>query len=365
MTNRSNNLLDPDLGYPPGWTPVTPTTPRGLRRGTRLRWTLGVAALVIAVLAASIAVGSHSRQPAAGAAAGGSSESSAAQRNSQTGSAEDIGPVSVITADATCSEWTEVRGPVVAAQNAGWGRRDASKPRQAWDPARAKQFDAMGAALRTAADQTAILASRTPHRAMRELYGTFTSYGREYAAALPSYQPANDFLARTAMGAFDALTNVCAAADGSSSAILRAQVVPSVAPPTAPAPMVSTDRPARFLAQPASPCADWVPADTALQAQTKAWSSVDPDVTRDEWNADQRATVERTAQVVKGYADAMEGWGRAAGNPVFEDLAVLGAQYFRAYNLGVPTYRLGDNAFAHVGFDVSGLIAAACQASRS
>ena len=363
MGNRSTKLLDRDNGYPPGWTPAVPNPPGHQQRRAGRRRALGAGAVVVAVLAVSILIGTLARQP--GDVSAGRSESSAAQRNSAPGSAEDVGPVAVITADATCSEWSVVRGPVVAAQTAAWTRRDPSLPRQSWDPARARPFDTMGAALKGASDQSAALARRTPHRAMRELYSTFTSYGREYAAALPSYQPANDLLVRTALAAFDAVTNVCAVADGSSWAILRAQVVPQVPVPTAPAPMGDLDRPARFLAQPAAPCTDWVLADAALRAQTRAWSAVDPALTSDEWSVEQRAAIERTAHVGTQQADDMEAWGRAAGNPVFEDLAVLGAQYFRAYDLGVPTYRPGDSAFARVGFDMSGLIAAACEASRT
>lgn len=361
MGDRLQTLLGADVEYPPGWTPATPSDGRRARPAVSARWAVGAAVLVVVAVVTVVVAGWHPWRPDGAGTTINASKPPAAQANSAPASSEDRGSVSVITVDATCSQWSEVRGPVEAARG-GWARRDATLPRRAWDPARRAQIDAMGVALETAADRTAILARQTPHRVMRELYGTFMSYGRDYAAALPSYQPVNDLLGRTALAAFDAVTNVCAAADGSSWAILRAQMVPPVAAPTAPTPIGDLDRPTRFLSQPGPTCSRWVPGDTALREQTKSWSTVDPQTTADEWDAAQRSAVERTAQVGTAQADDMEAWGRAAGNPVFEDLAVLGAQYFRAYELGVPTYRPSDNAFAHVGFDVSGLIAAACQA---
>lgn len=361
MTNRSDDVLDAEVDYPPGWTPGAARAEPPRRRGWAVGWAVGSLALVLTVVTlVAIVSGRESRHPGAGDGRVGP-EVAVAQANTLAGSAADRGSVEVITSDATCGPWDDVRSAVVAAQTGAWGRRDASLPRQQWDPARSRQFEAMGVVLRTAADQTVALAKQTPHRAMRELYETFISYGREYADALRSYQPADDFLARTALAASDTVTNICAAADGSSRAILRAQGVPPVAAPSTPPTIGDLDDPARFLGRPPPSCGKWVPSDVTLRAQTRAWPTVDPAVGRNDWTAAQRAVVERTAQVVASRADDMEAWGRAADNQVFEDLATLGAQYFRAYGLGVPTYRPGDERFANAGFAINGLITAACQ----
>ena len=42
-------------------------------------------------------------------------------------------------------------------------------------------------------------------------------------------------------------------------------------------------------------------------------------------------------------ADEMERLGRQSGNPTFEDIAVLAAQYQRAYVTALPTYTSADN----------------------
>ena len=57
------------------------------------------------------------------------------------------------------------------------------------------QYEAVGQAMRSAADQMVPLVKLTPHRVMRELYEQFIAYSRAYAERIPTYTPQDDNLA--------------------------------------------------------------------------------------------------------------------------------------------------------------------------
>jgi len=336
--------------HPPGWAPGELPPPAHRPRVDKTRWIIGVVALVVVVAIGVMLLftgrGSHAAAPAAGQSPSTRTPTPTAQPASTPpttfASAGDTGPLTLITSDETCGVWDNVQTAVAIAQKSG--------------------SEAVAAALRSGADDAVVLAAQTPHRGMRALYDAFISYGRAYADALPTHQPRDDFLAQTALAALDSITNICAA-NRSNSAAVQAPELPAVAPPTNPPTLGDPANPQRFLTSPGPTCASWIPAATALQSRTKEWSALDPNIGVAQWNPEQRAVHDDTAQVVTARANDMEAAGRGSGNAVVEDFATLGALYFRAYATAEPLYWAGDHELAEVGFNVNRLIAAACQAA--
>jgi hypothetical protein len=335
--------------HPPGWAPgELPISSRPPRDDKR-RWIIALVALAVIVAVGAVLLFTRQDDLSAAPAADNSPKTApavAALTSSAPptifASAEDTGPLTIITSDETCGPWDNIQTAVAVAQRSG--------------------FDAVGNALRSGADDAVTLAAQTPHRAMRALYDAFIVYGRGYAEALPTYQPKDDFLAQAALAALDAITKICAA-NHSDSAATQAPKLPPVPPPTNPQTLGDPANPQRFLTSPGPTCASWIPAATTLQSRTKEWSALDPNIGVAQWNPEQRAVHDDTARVVTARASDMEVAGRGSGNAVVEDLATLGAVYFRAYATAEPLYWAGDHELAEVGFNVNNLISAACQAA--
>ena len=369
MTDSSQ---EPDAAgeYPPGWVPETPPTSKSPRHGNA-KWVIPLAVLaVVAVLVGAVLIFSDDEvststaaDPSTRASAPAPITTSAGERTA-VASANDVGPVEIIASDVTCQSWREIQSTMASAQSNGWEQRDASVPAAAWTPQQRSQYEQVGAAMRSSADKAVGLARQTPHRVMRELYETFTAYGRAYAESLADYQPVKDFFALANTAAMQAISEICAAADG-GSAIARASVVPPAAPPTAPAPVGDPAQPERFLSQAGPTCARWVPAETALAAGVQPWLALDPDVAPDRFTPDQRAVLQATAAQFSAAAATLESDGRGSGTPVFEDYATLAAQYFRAFAAAVPTYTPADRNLGMVGLRLDTLISTACQAAAA
>jgi hypothetical protein len=166
------------------------SAPRSPKKNGGVNWTiLGVAALVIvAVTVVVIVVVLHS-------SSGGNSKSSTtstAAPASGIASANDNGPVTVMTDDPSCAPWAPIDNTLAASeQQNGWDKREPSIPASAWSPEQRTQFDAVGTAMRNAADQMVTLAKLTPHRVMRQLHEQAIAYLRGYADSIPDYT-AND-----------------------------------------------------------------------------------------------------------------------------------------------------------------------------
>jgi hypothetical protein len=62
-------------------------------------------------------------------------------------------------------------------------------------------------------------------------------------------------------------------------------------------------------------------------------------------------------------ADALEDMGRRSGNPIFEDFAVLAAQYRRAYAKALPTYTKIDSLLGRSASFLVKSIVFACKSS--
>ncbi len=72
--------------------------------------------------------------------------------------------------------------------------------------------------------------------------------------------------------------------------------------------------------------------------------------------------MDRISVQYSSYADFVEAAGRKSGNPVFEDFAVLGSLYIRAYVESLPTYSVVDSWLVAPGFRPLNANSSACQA---
>ena len=171
-------------GVPP-WGPQQPWSapPGPPPRGGRGKWILaGIAAL--AVIAVTVVITVLVVRPDSG----DNSPTPGNNSGSEIASANDKGPVSIITEDPTCEAWRRVgNGLSAAEQKVNWGDRDPSVPASAWTPEQRTMYETVGNAMRSAADQTVDLVKLTPHRVMRELYEQFIAYARAFADSVPTY----------------------------------------------------------------------------------------------------------------------------------------------------------------------------------
>ncbi|KAA0097947.1 hypothetical protein CIW49_14785 [Mycolicibacterium sp. P1-18] len=330
-----------------------------------------VVAIVVAVGALVVVTGRDLGSGSAGPGASTSAEppprpAAADTLPTTVASADDTGPLALLTADVTCGSWDNVQTAIGVAQRRGWAQRDPSVPATQWSPDVQAQYQAVGDALRSGTATAVTLAAQTPSRAMRELYDAFVVYGRAYADALPTYQAQDDALATTSLAALDSITNVCAA-NRSITAMPKLPDVEPAPPPTAPPVVGDPANPPRFLpGAPSNPVCDaWITASADLRTQIQPWLALDPGVGVGQWTAEQRTVQDDAAQTFAAHADAMEAAGRRSGNAVFEDFATFGALYLRGFVAEEPLYWSGVHDLAEVGMSVDGLLAAACQATAS
>lgn len=274
-------------------------------------------------------------------------------------SANDTGPVAVITEDPSCAAWTSINNALATNGEGLWNDRDRSVPASQWTRKQRAQFLAAAQSMRSAAAQTVGLVKLTPHRVMRELYEQFIVYARAYAKRVPKYTPADNNLAGTANSASSALGAICAAiADGSAAA--RGPMVPPVAAPSHIAPPGNPSNPQPFLASLNPVCADWRSALDQFAGQTAEWQKIDPNIPAILWNQGQKATNYAAASAMNTYASKLEQLGRRSGNPTLQDFAELSAQYRRAFVLAIPTYAPTDNHLANAANYASTTVLGAC-----
>ncbi|SRX95614.1 hypothetical protein MSP7336_03883 [Mycobacterium shimoidei] len=324
-----------------------------------LKWALGAVTLM-AVLATVLAVtllfggGDPSTKPA------GQSDPSG-QDAANIASANDNGPVTVITEDPSCAAWTAINNALSSGGEGIWNERDRSVPASAWNDKQRMQFMAAGQSMRGAAAQAVGLVKLTPHRVMRELYEQFIAYARAYAERIPKYTPADDNLAGAANSAASALGAICAAiVDGSAAA--RGPLVPPPAPPQQAAPLGNPANPQPFLTTTSPVCRDWRTALDQFGKNTAAWQQIDPNIPSIYWNKEQKATNYAVASVMNAFAGKLELLGRQSSNPIWQDLANLSAQYRRAFVVALPSYVPADNHLANAASYVSTTILGACAA---
>lgn len=277
-------------------------------------------------------------------------------------SANDTGPVGIITEDPSCPAWAPIASTLSTVEDNGWKQRDPNAPASSWTPATQAQYRAVADAMRSAADQAVALVKVTPHRAMRELYSAFIAYHRAYADRVPEYVPADNALASVASNAAGIINGVCGSI-ASGAAAARTVLVPAAAAPNTVASLGDTARPDKFMATPIAQCADWQTAMTSANDDPTfaAWVKIDPSIAAGSWSPEARASNDAVKPIISAYADTMERLGRQ-GPPIVEDFAVMGAHYARAFVQAIPTYTPADAPLYDVERLTAPLISAACRA---
>lgn len=318
-----------------------------------MKWVLGGLALLVVIGVTVAATIWFTRDPRDGPTPSGDTFGLA--------SADDKGPVNIITEDPTCAAWRPINSTLAQAERDGWDRIDRSKLASEWTTEQRTQYEAVGRAMRAAADQTVQLAQLTPHRVMRELYEQFIAYSRAYSDAVPTYKPEDNYLATVVADTSSAIAGVCAnIAYGSAQA--RAPLVPDADPPSQVGSAQDPNNPQRFLSAPDPTCPKWEPLLREFQADSTAWDSIDPSKPAADWNPQQRSAAESLIPVINNFAGDVETLGRRSGNSTLEDFAVLAAQYRRAFVQAIPTYTSADSYLSGVAVDLTNVIFDACQA---
>lgn len=334
-----------------------------------MKWALGGVSLiaVIAITAAvSIALtkgsgGGGNGTPSASASP--STSASGTASNSDFASANDTGPVNIITEEPTCAAWGPINTTFTDVQDkTDWGSRDPATPSEAWSAEQRATYEKIGQAMKAAADQTVPLAKVTPHRVVRELYEQYIAYARAYSQAISEYKPADNNLANVAIGTSGAITFICAAISY-NSAQARAPFVDSpkgnggsVAAPTA-----SNDV-EKFLSQSDATCPEWGPLLTQFGTDTSAWLHLNPQKPASEWSADEKGVVDAVIPVMKKFADDIGKLGQSSPNPTVRDFSALAAQYWKAYAYALQTYTPADYYLSMVANRSTSITPDACKA---
>lgn len=346
----------PPQGYypQPGWGPPAPPPQQPNNNVTK--WLAGVAVLLVI----AITVGVTLLVTRDGDGNGGPTGTTSPNTNGDIASADDTGPVEIITADPTCEGWRSIARELADSQNKGWAQRDTSTPAAEWSTEQRTQFEAVGEAMRTAAGQSLALAEQTPHRVMRELFGQFSAYGRAYADSLPTYVDDDDFYAQANVSASSAISAICEAITF-GSVLTKLDNVPSAGDPAAVAEIGDLASPQLFVTEVDRSCADWIENAARFEADLVNWTALDPNIPATQWTAEQRIVQENAAKIFRDQADKMVRVGRGSANPIFADLAELGALYFYVYADSTPTYTVADNFISLPGLRINNLLTAACQ----
>ncbi|MCV7286137.1 hypothetical protein H7J87_12440 [Mycolicibacterium wolinskyi] len=304
----------------------------------KTKWILGGVALV-AIIALAIVGTMHFTRPDAGA-----SNADAPGNNTHTefASADDTGPAGIITDDSTCEAWRTISHDMEAVSDAvKWNEQDYSVPATQWNPDQRAAFEKKRTALTAAMPNVADLAKQTPHRVMRELYGQYIAYSQAWIDAMPTYSPPDNYTVAASNVFYTALNRVCDAIYF-RGAQQTAPLIATASPPSdAQAPSSdSASRPGRFLSDNHGTCGDWMALVTRFDHDPRAdaWADLDPNIAVAEWSPEYKAVVDAVLPLLVAYADDMERLGRDSGNPVWEDFAVLAAQYVRAYIEAAPTF---------------------------
>lgn len=359
-------------GYPGGqqgpgpqgqWNPQQqwPSPAPAPKKGP-LKWVLGAIALiaviaVTAVVAVSCAGGNGSNNGNGGVTPSSGSKSDIA-------SANDTGPVSVITEDPSCAPWIPVNNIVAGTQKkAGWDQRDPSIPASAWTPEMRSSYNSVADAMRTAADQTVPLAKITPHRVMRELYEQYVAYLRIFVGTVSSYTPANNEVVATATAIGSVITDICNAISYGSAAA-RGPLVSAADTPRNTAPIGNPNNPQKFIASPDAQCSDWQRATDELTSSPifTDWLKIDSNTAASGWSPQDKQANDAVKPVLSRAVDAYEQLAHTNSYPIIVDFGTLAVQYGRAFINGMPTYTPADLNLYLVFLRAPGIITSACKA---
>jgi hypothetical protein len=335
----------PQPGYPPP------------SKGNGLKWLLGGLAVLLviglAVTTTLLLTRGDKHSPAGTSSA-----------PSDVASANDTGPVSIITVEPTCTAFVAINNAAADVQsNNRWGdERDGLGPATTWTSDQRTRVEAVAASLKKAADQLVPLVKQTPHRLVRELYEQIIAYSRAYVASIPSYEVRDNWLASTFVSAELGMTALCNSITYGSA---QRATVDSPAAPTSLAPIGDPANPQRFVTNSDPTCQAWVLGEKQFVADTDDWSKFDTGLPAAQWPPEQRAANEAVFPVMSRYADAIEQAGRSSNNPVLEDFAVTAAIYFRSFVDSGANYVPEDGWLRVTGARLANVVTGACAAVGS
>jgi hypothetical protein len=350
------------LGYnpqqTPGWQqggwPQQPGPPS--RKGNSLKWLLIAVAvlLVIGITVGVTLIYTHD-------SGSGGTTTSTSGAPSDLASANDTGPVTIITDEPTCTTFYSLNDGLAQVEPKGWGEARATfGPASDWSPDQRSQVETVAKSMRKAADQAVALAKQTPHRVVRELYQQFIAYGRAYADSIPNYTPRDNELASANVNASSVLLGICNAIEGGSTS--RALAIEPVDPPSQVATPGEPTDPKRFIEATDSSCTEWIQRLDAFNAATVDWQNRDGSVPGAQWTPGQKALVDATLPVLTKYANDIAAAGRDSENAVFEDFAETAALYIRAFVAAGDDYEVADGWLNFTGFRLANLVSSACRA---
>ncbi len=354
----------PDQPQGPGhWGPPPPWGQPPQNSSNRSKWILGVLALLVVVVVTLTTTLLLTRGGSATDPIASPPPPSASVGAADIASADDDGPIEIITQDPSCPAWTPIGDTFAAQASKGWNERDSSIPASDWTPAQRAQHEQIAEAMRTTADETVALARLTPHRVMRELYEQTIAYLRAYAEKVPRYTPADDHLARVAAGTSNALTWICSAITYGSAASRAPLVIPSAAPLEVALPNDPSD-PARYVTEPLAVCPDWLTTVDQFNADTAEWQNMDTSIPSANWTREQQAIFVEIAPLMSSNADTLQNLGIRSENSTFDDFAALAAQYRRAFVQSIASYTPADAYLAKAAGQLVAVNYAACEAAE-
>lgn len=280
---------------------------------------------------------------------------------SDIASANDTGPVSVITDEPTCEAFNAINNSLADIQAKGWGGQRADLgPASSWTAEQRTKVDTVGTAMRNAADQVVALAKQTPHRVVREIYEQFIAYGRAYADSIATYTPADNGLASANVNASSAIIGICNSIEYGASG--RSLALSPAAPPTGTSRIGDPADPVPFVPSSSAVCTEWVDRSDEFNSKTPDWQARDVSVAASSWTPERRAIEEAVTPLLATFAEQIESVGRNSNNPTFENLATTAAVYIRAYLSTGNTYVDADGWLVYTGFRVVNLVSGACRA---
>lgn len=334
--------------------------PQPPKRGSGWKWGLGLAALIVVIAVTAVVTSAVVRKGDDDSSRTAAPPSSSGTPRSDIASANDTGPVTVITEDPSCAAATPILETRAAIQRNGWDKRDASVPASAWSPEVRAQYEAVGRSMRQSADQLSAVASLTPHRVMRELYEQVIAYSRIYADSVQDYTSRDDNAALVSTNASTAVSLICAAIDNGSAAA-RSSLIPEG--PARPGSQAVGDpvNAQPFLSGMNAECGPWDAALSVFDNDTAEWRVIPAEIPASEWTPEQKAITDAVVPVMRRLASLQQLSGERSGNAVWRDLAELSSQYRLAYAAALPTYVPSDDVLAAVSLRVGSVVSAACR----
>ncbi|MGV0743574.1 hypothetical protein [Mycolicibacterium sp. XJ870] len=336
------------------WAGGPPSPPPN--KGGKGKWIL-VGLALVAVIAVSVVATVLVLRADSG---GNGNGPTTANGDSEFASAGDTGPANIITEDPTCEAWGRIaRDYVAEAESVKWDDRDPQIPATQWTPEQRAMYETVGKALTQAVSLATNLVNQTPHRVMRQLYAQFVAYSRMFIETIPSYDANSDAFSSVSLSAMSALSNICGGIDYKSIQSLA----PLISEPDAPSQLSAANGDnQQFLTAENPVCMDWISAADTYRQDTQSWEAIPAKLSATEWTPEQRSVYDATARVMTDYANRMEQLGRQSGNAILEDVAVLAAQYMRAYVIAIPKYTSADNYVSQAAIYLANTVYWACKA---